>query len=273
MKIKADLHQYFLIGLHDFWIEKQIGNLESNLLGLMISGCALKDINICAITSQYEKDQKDKKIEQINTKDFGLIHDRFGYLVKESERFKREFGNTYDIEIDKDNIAMKVINNLSGNGLIILNSQIVGAKVDGKRVDTLVIGGNRIPNDMDLEETLKYANKKGFINLTKNIGNSRSFSVTEEILEEYKDYYDGLGVDAQKSIRRGIGNLPFVGKKFKDVLRLSKEELELYDKFGKPLVPFSSAHYPACIGDGSIEFREYGFLTNLQERSFHILKK
>lgn len=273
MKIKADLHQYFLIGFHDFWIKEQIGNLERNLLELMIRECSLNEINMCAITSQYEKDQNDKTKEQINTEDFGLIHDRFGYLVKESERFEEKYGYSYNIEVDKGNTLMRIINNLTGKGLIILNSQIVGAKINGKRVDTLVIGGNRIPNDMDLEETLKYTDKKGFINLTKNIGNSRSFPVSEEAIGEYLNYYDGFGCDAQKMIPRWVGKIPIIGKKFNDVLRLSEEELTLYKKFDKPLVPFSSSHYPTCIGDASIEFYAHDFFNKSADNILSELKE
>ncbi len=260
MKVKADLHQYLLIGFHDFWIEKQIGDLEKNLLKIMIEGCSKKGINVCSITSQYEKDQNDKTKEQIDNPDFGLIHDRFSYLANEAERIK----DKYDIEVDKENqILIKVVNKQTKERLIILNSQIVGAEINEKRVDTLVIGGNRVPNNMNIEETLKYADKKGFINLTKNIGDSRSFPLGEEGVKEYGDYYDAFGWDAQKMIPNRVGKIPFIGKKFGNALKLNKDDLELYRKFEKFIVPFSGAHNPFSIGDASIEFCEANLFNKL----------
>jgi len=270
MKIRADLHQHLLIGFHDFWIENQIGDLEKNLLEILIKKCSKKKINICAITSQYEKDRTGGKvIEQIEKKDFGLIHDRFGYLMEEAKRIQNDYG----IDVDSENILLKITNKKTNEKLGIFNSQSVGTDLHERRVDTIVIGKNRIPNNMSLENTLKYTKEIGCISIAEHAAAPELYSIGDS-LRDYAKEYDAFEWNAQMIVPKWAGKIPIIGEKVKSASKENNSEIIKYaKKYKKPVVAVSDAHFPEEIGRAYIEFEDSDFFDYSSKNALSKLKR
>jgi len=265
MEIKVDLH-HLLIGFHDFWIEKQVKNLEKNLLEILIKECFKKDVTVCAIVSQYEKDSTaGRETEQIDNKKFGLIHDRFGYLVKEAGRIQYK----YNIEVDDENILLKITDEKTGRKLGVFNSQVVGAEIKGKRWDTMVIGGNRIPNNMSLEDTLKWAKEEDFINIYEHVAPELA-----EKLEKYEKYYSAFAWDAQKIFPKWVNSIPIIGEIVKNASKENNEDvMKSAEDYKKPLVCFSNAHSPEGIGESYFKFEDSDFFNRSSKDALLKLKE
>ncbi len=269
MKIRADLHQHLLIGFHDFWIEKQIGDLEKNLLEILIKECSQKKINVCAITSQYEKDSEEKTLEQINKRDFGLIHNRFGYLVEEAKRLQNDYG----VDIDSEDIFLKVTNKKTNEKIGILNSQSVGSELNGRRVDTIVVGGNRIPNNMNLEDTLNYVKEKGFINIAEHVAAPELYSIGKD-LDNYVEGYSAFEWNAQMIVPKWMRKIPIVGNLIKSASKGNNEKvIKDGQEYGKPIVAVSDAHFPKEIGRAYIEFDDAQFFDGPSKNALSKLKR
>lgn len=234
--MKVDLHSHGIIGFHDFWLERQAGGLETNLLKLIADECFEKDVGLCAITSQYEEGQIDEPLT-------GLIHDRFGYLCREAERLPKG----YNAKADKENILLVV--EKAGRRVGILNSQSVGGRIGERRVDTIVVGSNRVPVAKPLDWTLDYAIDNGFINIGEHIKAPELFSI-----EEYIDKYLSLEWNAQMIVPSWMRHIPVVGKQVRSACRRNNKEVIKYAKrIRKPVVPVSDAHRIEDIGIANID--------------------
>ncbi|MFQ5531771.1 MAG: hypothetical protein ACE5ES_04110 [Candidatus Nanoarchaeia archaeon] len=236
--MKVALHEHGLIGFHDYWLRKQVGNLKANVLQLIAEECFGKKLDLVAIASQYEEGQ----IDDLST---GLIHDRFGYLCREGERLPEEYS------VDSDGRGLLVVKK-HGQKVTLLNAQSVRVRSNGRRIDTIIVGDNRTPVGRPIDYILDYSGERGFINIAEHIAAPDLYSLGDDI-ERFFEKYDAFEWNAQMIIFPWMTRMPFVGKAIKSACRDNNNQvLEKAQKLDKPVVAVGDSHRIEDIGVANI---------------------
>ncbi len=238
--IRADLHNYLLIGFQPTWRRLQ-GYEGRNLAELMFKAARLRDIGLTAITSEEHEIPK------------GSVHDRFGHLVDDARRLPPEYQHD---KLGENALVMEK----DGDRLIAVNGQTVIVQHEGKRYDHLVIGSNQVPNGMSFPDTLQYCNDNGLLHGVEHLALKEHFGVGEKLAEKYLQQYDFVeGHNAQMRWSDKIAWMPKIGIANRGVNARAKM---FAMRNRKPAIATSDAHQPYDVGLGYILFDDGQF--NLQ---------
>src|SRR3989344_3342453 len=170
--VKADLHMHGTIGFQDYWLKLQ-GYEGKNLLQLIADKCFEGDIEVCAVTSENFEIPK------------GSVHDRLGYLMQ----FVSKLPKNYLTHQLGDNILAV---EKDGKIVYLINGQAVTVWDDDKRYTSLVVGSNKIPNNMNLEDTLKYGKDRGLIQIMECSFVENHSGIELDRLWRYTNSYDAI---------------------------------------------------------------------------------
>lgn len=233
---RADLHMHGPIGLQPYWLKKQ-GYAGRNPLQLIADEAFKKDITICAITSHSDEIPK------------GSVHDRFGCLKNYEAPL---ISPDYEVDTIGENI-LSIRRN--GKSLTLLNGQTAIANDNGNRYDVLIVGSNRVPNNMSLEDTLKYSRDNGLITIAEHPLMTSHGGMGRDLFEKYADYLDAVEYNSQVSQRQ------------------NDEAMGLAQSHKKTLVANSDAHRIEDLGTAYGEWvedlnitSESSFFTSLKKR-------
>jgi histidinol phosphatase-like PHP family hydrolase len=177
--ITADLHMHGTISFSPKWLKSQ-GYLGKNILKELMDQCESKNLDLCAITSAYDKRLHDSPEEQ----------NRFNYLLSDISNLPQE----YFAEKLGDNIIHS--QTPSGREVYFLNGQSAEVKDSKKYIELLVVGTNRFTQKLDdISELSKICNNEGFILIPEHPGCTRSGGIGFKRLEEELNkgtYFTGI---------------------------------------------------------------------------------
>lgn len=229
--VNADLHMHGVIGFQEYWLKVQ-GYQGKNILKEIADTCFKKEIDICAITSQETEIPR------------GSIHDRFYQLTQYEKSLHKSYRR------DKIGEVALVVEKY-GQRVIIINSQsvVVSQVKDGQelRIDHLVVGSNQVPNKISLEDTIKYCQDNGLIQIAEHAFLVEHFGVGGELLEKHIDSYDAIEIHNAQLFLPGIFRfVPLLGAYNKSTNKKARKFAECYKK---PGVANSDAHKIENLGE------------------------
>src|SRR3989344_1949982 len=239
--MRADLHMHGPIGFEPYWLRVQ-GYQEKNLLKLIADACFERDLDICAITS--ESDQTDEKgiIKR------GSIHDRLGYLENNFLSDLNMLSHYTADKFGKNSILIEKLN----RKLYLVSGQTPAIIDKGKRLDHLVLGSNRVPNFMDLNDTIKYCNYNELLHGLEHPNLEAHFGVGLKKAGNYVELCDFIeGHNAQLTWPRIFSGLPVIGQYTRSSNEKSKEFAR---RNSKPYISTSDAHRIQDAGIAAISF-------------------
>ena len=239
------------IGFQDYWLKLQgykqkMWREGKNLLQLIVDQCFEKDIDVCTITSEEFEIPK------------GSVHDRIGYLEKQSMNLPRayKFGKL------GENI---LIINRNEKKIYLINGQTVVIKEDNERFDYLVIGSNQVPNQRNFKDTHTYCNDHNLIKIAEHPKAEHHFGMGFKRLKEQLEEYHAIeGHNAQMIIPKALAFLPKIGKYNKAV---NEETIAFAKQHNKPYIAVSDAHDISGIGATYMQFEE-ALLNLANEQKF-----
>lgn len=240
MGTTADLHMHGPIGFQDYWLKVQ-GYAGKNLAEEIYKIARVRGIDIASITSEEFEIPKES------------VHDRFNYLVREAEKL----GSEYSCGKMGDKDIAFVIEGPDRGRLIILNGQTVIINEKGKRLDTLVVGSNQIPNQRGLRETLDCIQDLGLISIAEHPICETHCGIGISALSDNLDRYDGIeGHNAQMCLPRAFAKIPVVGQYTKVTNDLAQKFAKAHKD--KPWTASSDAHRIEDLGIAYVEFCDTG---------------
>lgn len=236
--VKADLHMHGAIGFQDYWLRLQRYE-GKNLLQLIADRCFERDIGICAITSEEIEIPK------------GSVHDRLGYLMQFIPRLS--FG--YKVDKLGDNV---LVLEKEGKLVYLVNGQTVIARDNFRRYDHLVVGSNRVPNLMTLDDTFQFGEDNGLIQIAEHPFVENHFGIGLERLERYVKSYDAIeGHNAQIW--------------FSFITRSNEHAINFAIEHNKPFIAVSDAHRIKDLGIAYIDLQRMPDVSS-EERFLRDLK-
>ena len=265
--IRADLHMHGPIGFQSYWLRAQ-GYAGKNLLKLLTDRCISRRITICAVTSQA------------NEITSGSVDDRF-WCLKEREAPLLNADYRHDSIGENVFVVEKI-----GERVYFVNGQTVMPSEDGKKMDILIVGSNKVPNGMSIKDTLKYGKERGLIRIAEHPYVESHGGIGKERLEMYAEDIDAVeGHNSQMIFRNFATVIPVLRKRFSEFSREQNLKAESWAWVNnKPCVATSDAHRIEDAGLSYIEWEgkiddssEEKFMRSLRNRvsygSFNTLEK
>ena len=234
---RFDAHMHGPISFHEYSLKVQ-NYKKLNTLQLLAEICFERQIGLCAITSNYEKIERNS------------IHDRFNFLI---QNYANTLPNQYSIKRRGKNI---VFIEKEGKTVIFINSQSVIINEDGRLLDHLVVGSNEIDNFISLEEVFKNEN---LIHIAEHPFSKSHRGIGPELLTKYLDQYDAIEHNSQMIVPYFFQGFPFLRYYSKMMNRLAKEFAE---KHQKPFIATSDAHCIEHAGTSYITFNSEPCIEN-----------
>lgn len=237
----TDLRNFGLVGFQDPWLDYHKYQKE-NLIRDILYACLNKNVGCCAITSE------DSKMFR------GLPEDRFGFLktnfrpiseqIKIVQAFSDQISMGFDLTDDND----------KERRIVLVNSETISAH-KGQNwygIKVHAIGGNCLPKNLSLRETLRACRERGLISFLMNTG------VSENSLREAEEMHklsDGIIThDANNCFPNWFRHVPFVKDNFGRYIKRTNTEAEkLAMRLRVPGIAVSSSHFMHEIGNARIE--------------------
>ncbi len=235
-QLLIDLRSFGAIGFQDatngLWLGKQGYRPQNGLLKLLADNCINRGIDITAITSE------DDKIIP------GYPEDRFDFL---SNQYLPKGYTSKRI----DDTLLRVQN---GKGEVyFVNSETLHARQESSwgGLKLHVVGRNKLPKEIPLFDSLKYAQKEGLLTFFSGVTSSQR---AEELTKLHKRDYTGIiEHDANNTFPWWVKFIPKVGKKLENHTRLKNREAHFeVCHLNKPGIAVSSSHYIHQMGRAGI---------------------
>ncbi len=163
LRHRADLRVFGAIGFQDadngLWLGKQGYRPQESLLHRIVNSAIRKGVDVVGITSEDDKMLKYSP------------EDRFGFLkvLIGAQNNEYLFAETEEGVI---RATKRDINDGRGGIVYLVNSETRHQSdiQDWKGLKLHIVGGNLIPKNLDLDETVKYANERGYMTFLMNVG-------------------------------------------------------------------------------------------------------
>jgi hypothetical protein len=233
-QLRIDLTAHGPIGFQPYWLRIQ-GYGGRNLLEQFADACIRGGIDICAVVSQAENMSEP-------------YQDRFDMLVQSM----KSISPRYHVEKPSPNL---LVVDVPGQGpdspVYLVNAQsVVVQEADGTKLSHLVVGTNKIPNLLPLEETIARCEAENCIQIAEHpFKRGNPSGIGRDLFMKHKGTYDAIDLDPQLAFYTWMGSLPSIGPTLADYTRgINDKARELALDTRKPLIAGSNAHRFEDIG-------------------------
>lgn len=238
--LDTDLRSFGLIGFQKPWLDYHKTE-KGEIARKILYACQKLMVNCCAITSE------DSQMFR------GLPEDRFGFI---KENFQPISEPIKIVQAFSDQMAMgfDLTEESTTNRIVLVNSETVSAS-KGQNwygIKVHAVGGNCLPKNLSLRETLRACKERGLISFLMNVGVSEN-SLNEA--EEMHKLADGIIVyDANNCFPNWFRHVPLVKDKLGKYLeRVNVKAEGLATRLKVPGIAVSSSHFMHQIGTAGIE--------------------
>lgn len=251
-KMKADLHYHGPINFQPIGLLRQ-GYRGKNILKEITDSCITSGIDLCAMVSKSSGIWVKK----------GSVDDRFGYLERESKQLPEGY---QAVQLGENLLAVKKEDKI----IYILNAQSVFAYEDGRTVEHIVLGSNKIKNKQPLRQLLRNLSfKDNILNIAEHPFSLDHGGLGTRGLNKYFNYYDAIeGHNSQFVLPEFLGNLPRIGDYTK---RINEDAKRYAERTGMPWIATSDGHRIEDVGISHIELE--GVYADSEEILLKTLKQ